>query len=64
MILIAPLWSWIAFGSMSFVGYFAVILIALLIHQLYEQAHYIQHKYLHELQPEHHESETKPATKR
>jgi len=62
MIVIAPLWSWIAFGSLSFAGYFAVILIALLIHQLYEQAHYIQHKYLHELHPEYNESEDKPAT--
>jgi len=53
MIFVAPLWSWIAFGSVSFAGYFAVILIALLIHQLYEQAHYIQHKVLHELKPEH-----------
>jgi CHASE2 domain-containing sensor protein len=49
MLVIAPLWSLIAFGSLSFFGYFGVILIALLIHQLYEQAHYVQHSFLHRL---------------
>jgi CHASE2 domain-containing sensor protein len=49
ILFIAPLWSWIAFGSVTFAVYFMVILLALLIHQLYEQAHYIQHKWLHRL---------------
>ena len=52
MFVIAPLWSWIAFGSIWRAAYFAVILIALLIHQLYEQAHYVQHQFLHHLKAE------------
>ena len=54
--IVAPLWSWVAFGSMIYFGYFAVILSALLIHQLYEQALYSQHVKLHQLSghnPEH-----------
>jgi hypothetical protein len=41
---------------MIYFGYFAVILSALLIHQLYEQALYSQHVKLHQLSghnPEH-----------
>lgn len=47
VILIAPLWSWIAFKSFAYSTYFGLIFFAVLIHQLYEQAHYYQHKLLH-----------------
>lgn len=47
IIVLAPIWSFIAFHSIAYTFYFLTIFGAVLIHQLYEQAHYYQHEALH-----------------
>lgn len=49
IVVIAPLWSLLAFRSFAYTAYFLPIFFALLVHQLYEQAHYYQHQALHKL---------------
>src|SRR6266403_2545948 len=49
IILVAPLWSLLVFSSFAYTIYFLPIFFALLVHQLYEQAHYYEHALFHEL---------------
>ncbi len=49
IVIIAPLWSYVAFRSFAYTTYFLPILLAVLVHQLYEHAHYYQHQWLHKL---------------
>jgi CHASE2 domain-containing sensor protein len=49
IIIIAPILSFVAFRSFAYTLYFLPVLFAVLVHQLYSQAHYYQHESLHQL---------------
>ncbi len=60
MVFFAPLWSLIAFHSFAYTFYFLIIFGAVLVHQLYEQAHYYQHEAIHRASKS--QAATRPAT--